>query len=76
MRVNATPPPSAAINPRWKAGAAFFTLFLAVTVYPGVLPFNRIRPFVLGIPFILVWITVWVLLGTAVLWAIERGEGE
>ncbi len=34
-------------------------MFVAVT-YPGYVPFDRIRPFVLGMPFSLFWQLIWI----------------
>jgi hypothetical protein len=36
-----------------------YTIFLT---WPGLTPFNRIEPFVFGLPFIMFWIVLWVLL--------------
>ena len=47
----------------------------------GGIPFvNRVTPFVLGLPFILFWIVVWVVLTSVIMWVIysrdpqNRGE--
>jgi len=37
----------------------FIAMLFAVT-YPGYVPFNQIRPFVLGLPFSLFWQVLWV----------------
>ncbi len=56
---------------RWLVFAylAAYTIFL---VYPGILPFNRSHPLVLGMPFVMVWVSSWVLLGVLVSWVLER----
>ena len=37
----------------------------------GGIPFaNRVTPFVLGLPFILFWIVVWVVLTSVIMWII------
>ncbi len=41
------------------AGLFFLAMLIAVT-YPGYVPFNTIRPFVLGLPFTLFWQVLWV----------------
>jgi hypothetical protein len=55
---------------------ALYAVFLT---WPGIVPFNRIQPLVLGLPFVLVWIVLWVLLlgvGFALLNAAEsRADG-
>jgi hypothetical protein len=48
----------------------FLTLVLA-------LPFvNRLRPIVLGLPFILFWILLWILLTPVLLFAVDRWEAR
>jgi hypothetical protein len=37
-------------------------LYLVALTWPGIVPFNRIYPLVFGLPFVLFWITLWVLL--------------
>lgn len=45
---------------------------LALTV--GVVFANRLEPRILGLPFVLAWITVWVLLTPPFLWAAYRRD--
>lgn len=42
------------------AGLYFVCMAAAVT-FPGVRPFNSIRPFILGLPFSFAWVVGWVL---------------
>ena len=48
--------------------------WLAVLPFLGLLggiPFaNRVTPFVLGLPFILFWIVLWVVLTSLIMWVI------
>ena len=37
----------------------FVAMAIAVT-FPGIQPFNTIRPLVLGIPFVFAWVLGWV----------------
>jgi hypothetical protein len=37
-------------------------LYALALTWPGMVPFNRIEPLVLGLPFVLFWITLWVVL--------------
>ncbi len=46
-------------------------LTIALT-WPGVLPFNRVRPLVLGLPFALFWSALWVAIGAVFLLILER----
>ncbi len=38
----------------------YFIAMAAFLTYPGYVPFNRIRPFVLGMPFTLFWQIAWI----------------
>ena len=51
----------------------FVTMAIAVT-FPGVQPFNTIRPFVLGLPFAFAWPSLWVLGAIVVCYAVERAH--
>jgi hypothetical protein len=56
---------------------AFFAINLIALTFPGVMPFNRLRPFVLGLPFNFFWVVLWVVLGGAALWWLDaRTHGE
>ena len=50
------------------------TYLLAVLPFLGLLggiPFaNRVTPFVLGLPFILFWIVLWVVVTSLIMWVI------
>ncbi len=39
---------------------AFYLAMAFFTTYPGYVPFDRIRPFVLGLPFSLFWQVLWI----------------
>jgi len=60
---------------RFLAGLYFVAMLGAVT-WPGALPFIRIRPFVLGLPFSFAWIAGWTLGAVFVLWGLDRVEGR
>ena len=49
----------------WFAVCFFVAMTVALT-YPGVAPFNTIRPYVLGIPFVFAWYLLWILGALAV----------
>lgn len=61
---------------------AYFILYALAVIWPGYLPFNRIEPEVLGLPFSMIWPTLWlvgaalVLLGLDRVEARERSEGR
>jgi hypothetical protein len=41
-----------------------------------MLPFNRITPTILGLPFSMAWIALWVVLSFLVLVVVDRVEGK
>jgi hypothetical protein len=55
---------------------AFFLAYTIALTYPGVLPFNRARPFVLGVPFTLFWVALWVVLAFGVFLALHGTRGR
>ncbi len=50
---------------RWVAVLYFIAMTVAVT-FPGVIPFNHARPFVLGLPFVFAWYIMWIVGSLAV----------
>jgi hypothetical protein len=54
----------------------FFLAYAVAVTWPGVLPFNRIRPLVFGLPFVMVWIALWIVGGVLVLWWVDRVEAR
>ena len=60
-----------------KKGTKLALIFGAIPFLTLVfaLPFvNRIKPVILGLPFVLFWILLWVVLTPAVLWAAYKIE--
>lgn len=55
---------------------AFFVLQAVAVPYPGFVPFSRIEPRVLGLPFALVWPTAWIVVSGLVLWALHAVESR
>ena len=66
------------MNIRWiRWGAAlYFLLFALAVTWPGMIPFNRIHPLVLGLPFSMFWIALWVFGSFLVLLFVDRVEGR
>jgi uncharacterized membrane protein YidH (DUF202 family) len=54
--------------------AVFLVLFAVAVTWPGILPFNRVEPKILGLPFSMVWVALWVTLCALVLWFVDRVE--
>jgi hypothetical protein len=53
---------------------AYFVLFAVAVTWPGMTPFNRVHPLVLGLPFNLAWIAFWVTGGVVVLAMLHVAE--
>ncbi len=50
------------------AVVAFLIVDGVLGMWPGLVPFNRIRPLVLGLPFVMAWLTLLlILVGVALL---------
>ncbi len=41
--------------------ALYFALMAIAVTFPGVRPFNTIRPMILGLPFSFAWVVGWVI---------------
>lgn len=52
----------------------FLAAFLLAVTWPGYVPFNRIRPLVLGLPFSLFWLAAWIAGACVVLWILDAAE--
>lgn len=52
----------------------YFLAMLAAVTWPGALPFARVRPLVLGLPFGFAWIAGWTAGAVLVLWGLDRVE--
>ncbi|HKJ02184.1 MAG TPA: hypothetical protein VJ997_07005 [Longimicrobiales bacterium] len=58
---------------RFLAGAYLILMAVAVT-WPGMVPFARIRPMVLGLPFSFFWPAAWIAMAVPVLYGLDRVE--
>ena len=56
------------------AATIYFALFLIFVTWPGFVPFNRPLPLVLGLPFNMAAIAIWVGFGAVVLFVLDRSE--
>ena len=56
------------------AATIYFVLFLIFVTWPGFVPFNRPLPLVLGLPFNMAVIALWVGFGAVVLFVLDRSE--
>jgi hypothetical protein len=56
--------------------ATVYVLILAALSAPGVIPFDRIHPTILGVPFAIAWVFGCTALGGLLLWVLELREPE
>ncbi|NNF14805.1 MAG: DUF3311 domain-containing protein [Gemmatimonadetes bacterium] len=54
--------------------AAYFGLMLVFVTWPGFVPFARVEPLVLGLPFSMAWIAAWIAGSVVVLFLLDRVE--
>lgn len=52
----------------------FYLAMLFFVTYPGYVPFSRIHPFVLGLPFSLFWQVLWIVASIFVLAGVYSWE--
>ncbi len=56
--------------------AIYFALALFFVTWPGLVPFARIEPFILGLPFSMAWIAAWIAGSAVVLYLLDRVEAR
>jgi uncharacterized protein DUF3311 len=63
---------------RWtrRAVAAFLLFFFFAVTWPGILPFNRVEPHILGLPFVMAWQAGLLVLTVIVLYLLDRVESR
>lgn len=54
--------------------ALYLLAFAAAVTWPGMTLFNRVEPKVLGLPFNMAWIALWLILGMIVLLMVDMVE--
>ena len=54
----------------------YFVLMMVFVTWPGMVPFARVRPLVLGLPFSFFWIALWIAGSVLALWGLDRVEGR
>jgi Protein of unknown function (DUF3311) len=59
---------------RGRTVAVFCAAIPALALTFGVALANRLEPRILGLPFVLAWIVLWVLLTPAAMWIAYRSE--
>jgi hypothetical protein len=63
---------------RWVTYGAFvyFIAMAVVLTFPGIGPFNTIRPLVFGVPFVFAWYLIWILGALVVFILLHRVYSE
>jgi len=54
----------------------YFALALISVTWPGLVPFARIEPLVLGLPLSMAWIAFWIAGSVVVLYLLDRVESR
>ena len=52
----------------------YFVLMLVFVTWPGLVPFARVRPLILGLPFSMAWIAAWIAGSVVVLYLLDGVE--
>lgn len=52
----------------------YFVLMLVFVTWPGMVPFARTFPLILGLPFSFAWVAFWIAGAVLVLWGLDRVE--
>jgi hypothetical protein len=55
-----------------RIAVVYFIAMAVALTFPGIVPFNTIRPFVFGIPFVFAWYIAWLLGALCVLGYLDR----
>jgi len=50
----------------------FAAIFAIAVTWPGIILANRFRPTLFGLPFTLVWVALWIVIGFVVLLRVDR----
>jgi hypothetical protein len=53
---------------------AYFVLMAIFTTWPGLVPFSRVQPLILGLPFSMAWIAGWIAGSVVVLTLLDLVE--
>lgn len=52
----------------------FLVVDVLLVIWPGLVPFNRVRPFIFGLPFVMAWLTLMLILTGVALLVMEVAE--
>ncbi len=54
----------------------YFGAMAVFVTFPGIEPFNRIRPFIFGLPFVFAWVLAWVVGSVAVFYFLHHTSSK
>ena len=54
----------------------YFVAMAAFCTFPLLRVANTARPFVLGLPFVMIWFAGWVVGSMVIFWMLDRTEGQ
>ncbi|MCZ6917351.1 MAG: DUF3311 domain-containing protein [Gemmatimonadetes bacterium] len=57
-------------------GFVYFAAMAVMVTFPGIQPFNRIRPFIFGLPFVFAWVLAWVVGSVAVFYLLHHTSSK
>jgi hypothetical protein len=55
-----------------RAAIVYFVAMTVALTFPGIQPFNTIRPLVFGVPFVFMWYIFWILGALVVFLVVHR----
>lgn len=58
------------------AAIVYFAAMAVALTFPGIRPFNTIRPFIFGVPFVFAWYLMWILGAVVVFLVLHRVYSE
>ena len=59
-----------------RVAVAYFVAMTVALTFPGLQPFNTIRPLILGVPFVFMWYIFWILGALIVFFVVHRAYSE
>lgn len=57
-----------------RLAVGFFLLFAAMVVWPVFVLFNRVEPLILGLPFNMAWVAIWLVASIGILYLLDHAR--
>jgi predicted membrane channel-forming protein YqfA (hemolysin III family) len=57
-----------------RLAVGFFLLFAVMVVWPAFTLFNRVEPLILGLPFNMAWVAIWLVASIGILYLVDRAR--